>query len=72
MTQKLAERTQLGVAERDRVWRSSLNGALYQWSDEGWEVCFTAAPDWHLVRSGRRTGTLFSQAGEKFMEVDSA
>lgn len=64
-------RTQLGTKERNHVWRSSLNGALYRWSEDGWEVRFDSAPDWHLVRSGRVTQTLFSHAGEHFIAEDS-
>lgn len=63
-------RTQLGVSERGSVWKSTLNGAQYRWTDlVGWEVKFPAAPEWHAVRSGRRSATLFSYAGEKFVEV---
>lgn len=64
------QRTQLGVPERDRVWRSTLNGAEYRWSDDdGWQVRFMAAPDWHPVRSMRPFATLYSYAGERFIEV---
>lgn len=70
MAETVATRTQLGVAERDRVWLSTLNGAKYRWSDdEGWLVSFKSAPNWHPVRSGRRFATLFSYAGERFKEV---
>ena len=63
-------RTQLGVSERGSIWQSTLNKAQYRWTDEdGWEVKFPAAPEWHAVRSGRRFATLFSYAGEKFVEV---
>ena len=65
-------RTQLGVAERSSLWKSSLNGAEYRWDDaEGWQVKFPAAPEWHSVKSGRKFATLFSYAGEKFVEVAS-
>jgi|688.fasta_scaffold20012_7 hypothetical protein len=67
-----ATRTQLGVNERDRLWKSTLNGAEYRWDDlDGWQVRFSVAPDWHPVRSMRRFATLFSYAGEKFVEVGS-
>lgn len=68
----IVTRTQLGVSERSSEWKSTLNGALYRWTDEdGWQVRFEAAPEWHAVRSGRRFATLFSYAGEKFVEVTS-
>lgn len=64
---KVVERTQLGTAERNRIWKSTMTGAEYRWGENGgWEVRFDAAPEWHSVRSGRNVGTLFSQAGEKF------
>lgn len=72
MTVEAAVRTQLGVAERDRVWRSTMNGAEYRWSGLTWEVRFPAAPDWHSVKSGRNVATLFSYAGEKFTEVGAS
>lgn len=69
MTNAQVTRTQLGVAERGSVWRSTLNGAEYRWADDGWQVRFPAAPEWHALRSARRFGSLFSYAGEKFVEV---
>lgn len=74
MTVTPASRTQLGTKERDRVWKSTLNGAEYRWNSTlaRWEMRFDAAPEWHSVRSGRTVATLFSYAGERFLEVGEA
>lgn len=69
-TPDTSTRTQLGTAERDRIWKSTLNGAEYRWGGATWEVRFKAAPEWHSVRSGRNVATMFSYAGEKFVEVN--
>lgn len=62
-------RTVLGESARDKIWVSTLTGARYRWGAGQWEVATEVAPDWHPVKSYRTITTVYSQAGEKFVEA---
>ena len=66
----MSETVFLDVPHRDRVWRSTLNGALYRWVDgEGWQVKTTKA-DWHPAYQGQNlpTNPIYAYPQEKFEE----
>lgn len=60
-------RTTLGPDARDRVWISTLNGSRFRWNMDQWEVK-TSVADWHPIRPWDRVQTVYSQAGEKFVQ----
>lgn len=67
----MPELQKLGEEERDRVWQSSLTGALFRFND-GWERQATigGVTEWRPLRAGTRyTGDVYARGGEKFVEV---
>lgn len=63
----------LGEAERDRVWRSSLTGALFRWN-EGWEryADIGGVSAWRPIRAGTRyVGDVHARSGETFAEAEA-
>jgi len=67
-------RTELGTDARGRIWQSTLTKALFRWTDNYYEdgtgtwEAKTANADWHPAYQGG-IQTMYSRAGEKFMEV---
>lgn len=63
------ETTFLDVDHRDRLWRSSLSGATYRWDEvEGWQV-ETKVADFHPVRPGVMSASVYARSSEKFEEL---
>lgn len=61
----------LGDAERNRVWRSTLTGALLRWN-EGWErySAIGGVSDWRPVRPGViSTDPIHARPREEFVQV---
>jgi hypothetical protein len=62
----------LTEAERDRVWQSTLTGALFRFSD-GWQrsMDIGGVTEWRPYRAGTvYVGDVYARAGEKFTEVE--
>ena len=60
--------TTLYSQHRDRVWKSTLNGAQYRWAGDEWEVK-TSVADWHPPKAGMKTQVIYAQSSERFVEL---